>query len=159
MPQLQLSTTYCEGGDNMLNVNLIPLYIKNATTGAFEKLNAILGPGLPAGGTDGDVLVKNGAGGYDTRWAASQLMPSTAIPIPSAGASASYDLPGLTAAHIVSAWNFTENGAAIAEDAAATRLTISTYAGYFVIINDGAASSAAIQPVFILPTTRAVAVH
>lgn len=31
-------------------------------------LGRVVGMGLPAGGTDGDVLVKNGAGDYDARW-------------------------------------------------------------------------------------------
>ena len=48
--------------------------VRDPTTKEFSNLAALrgadgaAGPGVPAGGTDGDVLVKNGATDYDGRW-------------------------------------------------------------------------------------------
>lgn len=51
--------------------------VRDPTTQQFSDLAALrggqgpqgtTGPGVPAGGTDGDVLVKNGATDYDARW-------------------------------------------------------------------------------------------
>lgn len=58
---------------------------------ALEALAGTGGRGLPAGGTDGDVLVKNGATDYAARWTNTpKLMGSLATIEPTSSASKAY---------------------------------------------------------------------
>ena len=78
---------------------------------------------------------------------ASQITPSTAFSIPSAGNSVSYSMAGLTANHILTHWNFSSS----AENAPPVDLSWTTANGYFTITNNGGTTSETIRPVFELP--------
>jgi hypothetical protein len=80
------------------------------------------------------------------------LKPSTTIPIPASGSSASYSMSGLTSDHELVRWNFSSS----AENAPPVGLTLTTYNGYFTITNDGGTTSESIRPVFALPTAIAI---
>lgn len=78
-----------------------------------------------------------------------QVTPVSAFSIPASGSSVSYNMPGLTANHVLTQWNFSSS----AENAPPVSLTWTTYAGYFTITNTGGTTSETIKPVFELPTT------
>ena len=80
------------------------------------------------------------------------IAPSTSIPIPASGASASYSMTGLTSGHELIRWNYS----ASAENTPPVGLTLTTYNGYFTITNDGGTTSESIRPVFALPTAIAI---
>lgn len=80
------------------------------------------------------------------------LKPSTTIPIPASGSSASYNMSGLTSGHELVRWNFS----ASKENAPPVGLTWMTYNGYFTITNNGGSTSESIRPVFALPTAIAI---
>lgn len=77
------------------------------------------------------------------------------ISIPASGSTGSYDLTGLTADHEVMRWNFSSS----AENCPPCSLTITTYAGYFTITNNGGTTSEKVKPVFALPTMRIPGLH
>ena len=83
------------------------------------------------------------------------MQPSTTIPIPAAGGSASYDMSGITADYILISWGFSSSS----ENTPPTDLAWATYSGYFTITNNGSASNETIKPIFALPTSVAVSVH
>lgn len=83
------------------------------------------------------------------------LSPSSSIPIPASGSSASYNLTGLTSDHELVRWNFS----ASPENAPPVDLTWTTYAGYFTITNSGGSTAESIRPVFALPQAVAVTNH
>ena len=84
------------------------------------------------------------------------IQSSTAFTIPSAGASKSYDMAGLTANHILVAWNFSSS----AENSPPADLECTTYSGYFTVTNNGGAPGAeTMQPVFAIPTAIAITTH
>ena len=83
------------------------------------------------------------------------LIPSSTIPIPTSGGSASYDLPGLTADYVLFLWNFSSS----AENMPPVDLTWNTYNGYFTITNDSGSTSESIQPVFALPNAVTATDH
>lgn len=71
--------------------------VRDPTTQQFSDLAALrggqgpTGPGVPAGGTDGDVLVKNGATDYDATWKKTPpQMGSLATIEPTSSASKAY---------------------------------------------------------------------
>lgn len=78
-----------------------------------------------------------------------QVTPVSAFSIPASGSSVSYNMPGLTANHVLTQWNFSSS----AENAPPVSLAWTTYAGYFTITNTGGTTSETIKPVFELPTT------
>ena len=83
------------------------------------------------------------------------LTPSSSIPIPASGSSASYNLTGLTSDHEVMRWNFSSS----AENVPPANLNISVYNGYFTVTNDGGTTSESIRPVFALPQAVAITSH
>ena len=83
------------------------------------------------------------------------LMPSSSVPIPASGSSASYNMTGLTSDHQLVRWNFS----ASAENAPPADLTCTTYAGYFTVTNTGGTTSESMQPVFALPKAVAITNH
>jgi hypothetical protein len=83
------------------------------------------------------------------------LMPSSSIPIPASGSSASYDMTELTAEHQLVRWNFSSS----AENAPPANLTWTTNEGYFTIANTGGTTSESMQPVFALPQAVAITNH
>lgn len=78
--------------------------------------------------------------------------PSAAFAIPASGASVSYDLDGITSDHELVRWNFSTS----AENQPPVDLQWDTYDGYFTITNEGGTTSESIQPVFVLPTAKAI---
>ena len=80
------------------------------------------------------------------------LSPSSSIPIPASGSSASYNLTGLTSDHELVRWNFSSS----AENAPPVDLAWTTYAGYFTITNNGGTTAQTIKPVFELPTNVSI---
>ena len=83
------------------------------------------------------------------------LQPSAALSIPASGTSASYNLSGMTADHVLTAWNFS----ASAENCPPVKLQWATYSGYFTITNAGGTTSETIKPVFVIPAQRATSAH
>lgn len=83
------------------------------------------------------------------------LTPSTTIPIPASGNSASYSMTGLTSDHELMRWNFS----ASAENAPPADLSWNTYNGYFTITNSGGSTSESIRPVFALPSAITITSH
>ena len=83
------------------------------------------------------------------------LTPASAIPIPASGASASYNLTGLTADYVVVRWGFSES----AENSPPCDLTVTTYEGYFTVSNTNGTTSESFTPVFAIPTALAVTTH
>lgn len=83
------------------------------------------------------------------------LTPSTTIPIPASGNSASYSMSGLTSDHELVRWNFS----ASAENAPPANLSWDTYNGYFTITNNGGTTSESIRPVFELPSAITITNH
>ena len=81
-----------------------------------------------------------------------QVTPVSAFSIPASGSSVSYNMPGLTANHVLTQWNFSSS----AENAPPANLTWTTYAGYFTIANTGGTTSESMQPVFALPQAVAI---
>ena len=86
---------------------------------------------------------------------AGALTPSTTIPIPASGSSASYNMTGLTSDHELVCWNFT----ASAENVPPADLRCNTYNGYFTITNYGGTTSESMRPVFVLPKAVAITSH
>ena len=79
---------------------------------------------------------------------ASIIATSARLALPSAGSSISYNLPGLTADHMLFLWNFSTS----AENNPTVNLTWTTYEGYFTVTNTSIDTSGqTIQPVFIKP--------
>lgn len=78
-----------------------------------------------------------------------QVTPASAFSIPASGSSVSYNMPGLTANHVLTQWNFSSS----AENAPPASLNWTTYNGYFTITNTGGTTSETIKPVFELPTS------
>jgi hypothetical protein len=76
------------------------------------------------------------------------IIVQTAIAIPAAGSSASYDVDGMTADYRVALWGFSSS----AENDSPADLDVDTYAGYFTITNNGGSTAETMQPVFINPT-------
>ena len=87
------------------------------------------------------------------------LMPSAAFALPSAGNSVSYNMAGMTAAHELFKWKFTENNADVAENSPPASLSWNTYDGYFTITNNGGTTSASVQPVFAIPIAKTTTAH
>lgn len=77
------------------------------------------------------------------------LQPSSAFPIPST--SVTKNMNGITANHVLVAWNFSES----AENLPPCDLTWSTASGSFTITKTSGTTSESIQPVFALPTAVA----
>jgi hypothetical protein len=78
-----------------------------------------------------------------------QVTPASAFSIPASGSFVSYNMPGLTANHVLTQWNFSSS----AENAPPASLNWTTYNGYFTITNTGGTTSETIKPVFELPTS------
>lgn len=78
------------------------------------------------------------------------LQPSSAFPIPST--SVTKTMSGITANHVLVAWNFSSS----AENSPPCNLEWSTTSGSFTITKTGGTTSESIQPVFALPTAVAV---
>lgn len=78
------------------------------------------------------------------------LQPSSAFPIPST--SVTKTMSGITASHVLVAWNFSSS----AENSPPCDLTWSTTSGSFTITKTSGTTSESIQPVFALPTAVAV---
>lgn len=83
------------------------------------------------------------------------LKPNNTIAIPSSGSSASYNLTGLTADHVVVHWGFSSS----AENSPPCDLTVTTYSGYFTVSNTNGTTSESFQPVFAVPKAVAVTNH
>lgn len=83
------------------------------------------------------------------------LAPSTTIPIPASGSSASYNLTGLTSNYELVRWNFS----ASPENAPPADLRWNTYNGYFTITNSGGTTSESMRPVFVLPKAVVITSH
>ncbi len=83
------------------------------------------------------------------------IKPNNTIAIPSSGGSASYNLAGITADHIVVHWGFS----ASAENVPPCDLTVTTYSGYFTVSNTDGTTSESFQPVFAVPKAVAVTNH
>lgn len=118
---------------------------------------------LPSAPASGDELaIERGTGTYKVGFdvlagavidqSTIQLQTATAISIPAPGSSVSYSMPGLTANHILTYWNFS----ASAENAPPADLTWTTYADYFTITNNGRSTSESIKPVFELPRSVSI---
>lgn len=90
-----------------------------------------------------EALDGGGGGGGD----GNILTPSSSIPIPASGISASHTLTGLTGDYELVRWNFS----ASAENAPPVDLTWTTNAGYFTITNNSGTTSEIMRPVFALP--------
>ena len=80
------------------------------------------------------------------------LIPDTAFAIPEEGASVSYSMDGFTKDHMLVLWNFSSS----AENQPPVDLRWDAYDGYFTITNEGGTTSESIQPVFVLPTAKAI---
>ena len=80
------------------------------------------------------------------------LMPDTAFAIPAEGASVSYSMDGFTKDHMLVLWNFSSS----AENQPPVDLRWDAYDGYFTITNEDDTTSESIQPVFVLPTAKAI---
>ena len=80
------------------------------------------------------------------------LIPDTAFAIPAEGASVSYSMDGFTKDHMLVLWNFSSS----AENQPPVDLRWDAYNGYFTITNEGGTTSESIQPVFVLPTAKAI---
>lgn len=87
--------------------------------------------------------------------ASRHITPDTAIAIPSAGSSASYDLEDLTEDYYVLRWNFS----ASSENNPPASLKITTYNGYFTITNNFGSTSESVKPVFGKAIEKAVTTH
>lgn len=120
-------------------------------------------PTLPSAPTTGDELaIERGTGTYKVGFdglagavidhSPIQLQTATAISIPAPGSSVSYSMPGLTANHVLTYWNFS----ASAENNPPADLTWTTYAGYFTITNNGGTTSESIKPIFELPRSVSI---
>ena len=83
------------------------------------------------------------------------LTPSAAFAIPASGSSVSKDMAGLTANHVLIAWNFS----ASPENMPPVDLTWTTYNGYFTVANNGGTTSETIKPVFALATAIEISNH
>lgn len=81
------------------------------------------------------------------------LTPSAAIMIPDS--SASYNLPGLTANHVVVAWRFSSS----AENSPPCNLTVTTYDGYFTVVKSNGTTTETFQPVFAVPLEVTAMTH
>ena len=80
------------------------------------------------------------------------LIPDTTFPIPAEGASVSYSMDGFTKDHKLVLWSFSSS----AENQPPVDLRWDAYDGYFTITNEGGTTSESIQPVFVLPTAKAI---
>lgn len=80
---------------------------------------------------------------------------SAAFAIPASGSSVSKNMSGLTANHVLVAWNFS----ASAENLPPADLTCTTYSGYFTITNNNGTTSETIKPVFALPKAVTLSNH
>jgi hypothetical protein len=83
------------------------------------------------------------------------IATQTAFAIPAEGASVSYDMPGMTEDHQLTRWNFSDS----AENAPPVDLTWTTYAGYFTITNTSGTTAETMQPMFAIPTGKAISTH
>ena len=83
------------------------------------------------------------------------LQASTAFSIPASGSSVSYDMTGITADHKLIYWGFSSS----AENSPPADLTYNTYSGYFTVTNTSGTTSETIQPVFAIPSQRAISSH
>lgn len=123
------------------------------------------GPGLPSGGSAGQLITKVDGTDYNTAWTNANdvvkltdmvLIPDEAFDIPGSASSVSYDLPGLTVNHRLIAWNFS----ASKENYPPETLEWATYNGYFTIANLGSTSpEETIQPVFVYAKSAAISEH
>jgi hypothetical protein len=91
--------------------------------------------------SDGDILISGNI--KDNRI----LQATSALPIPSAGSTATGYIIGLTSDHQLVRWNFSSS----AENVPPADLDWETYDGYFTITNNGGTTSESITPVFFLP--------
>lgn len=87
------------------------------------------------------------------------LTPASPIAIPSAGSSASYNMAGLSADHVVIKWNFSLNSTEISENFPPADISITTYDGYFTIAVSAGTTSATCQPVFANPSDVSTSIH
>ena len=78
------------------------------------------------------------------------LTVSTAFSIPAQGSSTTKNITGMTADHILVAWNFSDS----AENDPPVSLTWTTASGSFTVTNNHGATSETIKPVFIKPTAK-----
>lgn len=99
----------------------------------------------------GDLTINGGSSGISV--ANRVLTPNAAIAIPSS--SASYDLPGLTANHVVVAWRFSSS----AENSPPCDLTVTTYNGYFTVVKSNGTTSETFRPVFAVPMAVTASTH
>lgn len=83
------------------------------------------------------------------------LTPSTTIPIPASGSSASYNMEGLTSDYELVRWNFS----ASPENFPPADLSLNIYNGYFTITNSGGTTSESMRPVFVLPQAVPITSH
>lgn len=83
------------------------------------------------------------------------IATQTAFAIPAEGASVSYDMPGMTADHQLTRWNFSTS----AENDPPANLMWTTYAGYFTITNNGGTTAETMKPMFAIPTGKAISTH
>lgn len=83
------------------------------------------------------------------------LIPSESIAIPAQGSSVSKNMTGLTANHVLVAWNFSLSS----ENLPPVDLSWTTYNGYFTITNNSGTTSETIKPVFAVPVSVAVTNH
>lgn len=84
------------------------------------------------------------------------ITPSSAIPIPSANSSVTYDMAGITDAHTLLLWRFSSS----AENAPPASLSYTTYNGYFTITNtSGYAPNETIKPVFVRMKDKTATQH
>lgn len=91
----------------------------------------------------------------DHRHPSIALSAASAFTIPPEGASAAYDMAGLTADHVLIQWGFS----ASAENSPPAVLTWTTYNGYFTITNSSGTTSETMQPVFAMPSSVAISAH
>ena len=83
------------------------------------------------------------------------LTPTAAFSIPASGSSASKNMNGLTADHVLVHWGFSSS----AENSPPCDLTWATYSGYFTITNTNGTTSETICPVFVLPEGVIISNH
>lgn len=77
------------------------------------------------------------------------VSPMSAFTPPGAGVTEYYSFEPITPSHVVVKWNFS----ASSENSPPTKLSITTYDGYFSITNNGSTTSETIKPVFVSPVS------
>lgn len=117
--------------------------------GATDSVDGAIGL-VPAPSTGDQEKVLRGDGTWATL-PTRTLYVSTAISIPAAGQSKSYNVANMTSSHQLVRWNFSSDS----ENNPPTSLSWETYSGYFTISNTGSVSpSQTINPVFVYPVSE-----